>query len=849
MNDLNQGELRLAIATDQLSVAPGSSLEIPLVITNLGNTHDQVRLSMEGIPLVWVSTEQPVLLLQSGEERQIVLTINPPAPPNAHAGRYTLQLIVTSTIDPARSAQEKITLTVAGYEVKGRVGVLLDGLQFTVLPGDRLAIPVVLINQGLGADTFQLTVEDLPGAWVSISTPTLQLEPGEVQEAVISVQPPRDPGSNAGRRPFRILVTSQKAPEQGASIDCILTVGAFIQFKSDLSAPQPEQNLPAQVLVQNLSNVQATFQVAWSSPEESLIFDPPEPQQLNIPSGETTGLAYTAQPARRPFVGGEKSYPYTIAVRASDEQTQTLKGNLSARGMLPVWVAALGGLAIVLLCLWLFLPRLFPAVPQESATETPTLTIEAAEPIPTATPSTIDQTPLLIERNWFLVSFNETGSIPGVQGAEALVLFNPDGSLVGFTGCKDLNAAYATNFNQISITNLNLGAGACADTALQQQEDTMVAILRSARSYFVADTALQLAGDSGFMNFSLTPVNRPEEIAPPQAVIQVVSQAQVGQVVVFDGSASSGQVPLVSWQWDFGDGARASGVVVQHAYRDGGTFTVRLTVADQHRQTTTATQQIHILVPPTPTAQPTLPPPTATPEQPTFTPEAPPAQATDTPEAPSPPTATPEPPPVLEPPQASIQGSSQGFVGERVEFDASASLPGSSPIVSYSWSFGNGEGLPASSDSNASAIYTRTGAYEVSVTVMDANGLSSLAATQINIDARLDTDVWTLSAINQVPLLPGTAITLQFLQGELAGFAGCNTYEGSYTVSDNGDGTYSVVTGEISTGRLACPPDIMRQEDDYLTALQQTATASIQENMLILTNPAGELIFYLINPP
>jgi heat shock protein HslJ len=204
---------------------------------------------------------------------------------------------------------------------------------------------------------------------------------------------------------------------------------------------------------------------------------------------------------------------------------------------------------------------------------------------------------------------------------------------------------------------------------------------------------------------------------------------------------------------------------------------------------------------------------------------------------------------VLEPPQASLQGPSQGFVGEPVQFDASASQSGSSPIVSYSWSFGNGEGLPASPDPGASAIYTRTGAYEVSVTVMDANGLSSLATTQINIDARLDTDVWTLSAINQEPLLPGTAITLQFLGGELAGFAGCNTYQGSYTVTDNGDGTYSVVTGEISTSRLACPLDIMQQENDYLTALKQTAIASIQENMLVLTNPAGELIFYLINPP
>jgi hypothetical protein len=80
-----------------------------------------------------------------------------------------------------------------------------------VVPGEQLAIPVVLINQGLGADTFGLAVEELPQAWVSIPTPGLPLEPGEVKETILVVQPPRRPDTRVGRRPFRILVTSQSA--------------------------------------------------------------------------------------------------------------------------------------------------------------------------------------------------------------------------------------------------------------------------------------------------------------------------------------------------------------------------------------------------------------------------------------------------------------------------------------------------------------------------------------------------------------------------------------------------------------------------------------------------------------
>jgi heat shock protein HslJ len=439
----------------------------------------------------------------------------------------------------------------------------------------------------------------------------------------------------------------------------------------------------------------------------------------------------------------------------------------------------------------------------------------------------MDQKPLLVEKTWYLVSYNDTYSSPGVQ--EAYTLFNSNNTIIGYTGCKDLSGSYQTNFNQISITNINLGTGTCSDAALKQQEDNMLAILRSAQSYFVANTALQIAGDTGILNYSLTPMERPEEILPPQAVIRIVSQADVGQVVVFDGSGSTGQVPLVSWKWDFGDGQKASGETVQHVYSDPGAYTVQLMVTDQRNNKGSSSQQITILAQPTHTPEPTSP-----------------SQPTPTNAPPNEPTATPEPSPV--PPQASASGPRDGFPGEPVTFDASRTKPGSSEIVSYSWSFGDGTSQGASPDAEVSAIYKTTGDFEVSVTVVDANGLSSVATTHITIDARLDTDVWTLSEINEEPLLEGTAITLQFLEGELVGFAGCNTYQGEYTAIDNGDNTYTITITKIKTTRRLCPNDIMDQEKEYLTILEQATDVIIEENMITMNAPENEMIFFLVEP-
>ena len=162
-----------------------------------------------------------------------------------------------------------------------------------------------------------------------------------------------------------------------------------------------------------------------------------------------------------------------------------------------------------------------------------------------------------------------------------------------------------------------------------------------------------------------------------------------------------------------------------------------------------------------------------------------------------------------------------------MKIDATGSQPGSSPIVSYTWSFGNGTGQPASPNSTTTATYNRTGLYEITVIVADSNGQTSSATSIITINTRLDTDVWTLSTINGQPLLPATAITLQFQNGQLAGFTGCNDFNGSYTAVDNQDGTFGVTVGPLTTGRRACPQNVMNQEENFTKVLQAVTSAVI----------------------
>jgi PKD repeat protein len=69
----------------------------------------------------------------------------------------------------------------------------------------------------------------------------------------------------------------------------------------------------------------------------------------------------------------------------------------------------------------------------------------------------------------------------------------------------------------------------------------------------------------------------------------------VKQLVAFDALASTpdGGI-IVSYAWDFGDGATDSGVTVTHAYASAGDYTVTLTITDSDDLTATTSQPITI---------------------------------------------------------------------------------------------------------------------------------------------------------------------------------------------------------------------------------------------------------------
>ncbi len=204
-------------------------------------------------------------------------------------------------------------------------------------------------------------------------------------------------------------------------------------------------------------------------------------------------------------------------------------------------------------------------------------------------------------------------------------------------------------------------------------------------------------------------------VKPPTAVItspQSGAQVMVNQVVEFQGAAKDDAGKEVTkdivYEWDFGDGATGTGQSASHAYNNGGTYTVKLTVktAAQAKETSPKleakqTAQIDIVV----TAALSV------------------AISASVTEGPAP-----------------------------LEVSFTAEVQGGGTAASYTWDFGDGA---TSTEANPTHMFTTEGTYTIRLVVTGSDGSTASAEKTITVTASGGVSQGTVHIVKMVTTQDG----------------------------------------------------------------------------------------------
>ena len=94
----------------------------------------------------------------------------------------------------------------------------------------------------------------------------------------------------------------------------------------------------------------------------------------------------------------------------------------------------------------------------------------------------------------------------------------------------------------------------------------------------------------------------------------------------------------------------------------------------------------------------------------------------------------------------------------------------------------------------------------------------------------LDGTTWTIVMIGQLPVLDGVPTEVRFDGGRISGTAGCNRFNGDFSIASN------VLTfGPVASTRMMCPEKQIAQEAKFLALLagKLTKRYSVQGNLIL----------------
>ena len=289
----------------------------------------------------------------------------PPSPAIVPAGQPRL---------PARAQPWRLNAPQPDY-VDEFIVAQLAQREVTLNVDQPVTFEVTVINGSPIVASFDIAVEGLSPAWVTITPEQINLNEGDRGTAYVQVLLPRHPSSLAGVYNVAFIITSPNHPGRSSRLGAEVTVSPYYAFKVGELSPRQQrvswhkQTARATIPITNQSNSPTIFRLTAEDDEHACTFEFEVPSegtrlavqaQVPVQPNETVTVPTYITPTKRPLFGVRRRiHPYTatVTMQESDQAPRSLLGQLKSKPLIGPFLLALIVLSLAILTVLIFKPN------------------------------------------------------------------------------------------------------------------------------------------------------------------------------------------------------------------------------------------------------------------------------------------------------------------------------------------------------------------------------------------------------------------------------------------------------------------------------------------------------------
>jgi hypothetical protein len=207
-------------------------------------------------------------------------------------------------------------------------------------------VEVVLNLQNLSNVVEQYTIEvsGLDADWFTAPVTSVSLFPQDTDQIRISLHPPRRPGLRAGTYPIRATARSRSGTADQTAHGVLEVRGVAIYRIVDLAPRRLTGRGQGTYKIQIANTGAADIRLGLEArdTDEQCTFSFPKHAETLVVAGSRAETPVVIKPKKRPWVGPEQSYDFTVSARPIDArgESQTVSGQFTHKPMfraLPIW--------------------------------------------------------------------------------------------------------------------------------------------------------------------------------------------------------------------------------------------------------------------------------------------------------------------------------------------------------------------------------------------------------------------------------------------------------------------------------------------------------------------------------